>query len=111
MASANNSATTGEKKIHTDPATFFRRCPNCGRRFEIRLVGTKKLESETLREERPLVQDYTMASPDEYLELEETVPTIVEIEQFQNAYRCKHCGYQWVEKKEKEVGVDEREAE
>lgn len=82
--------------------TFFRRCPNCGRRFEIRLVGKKVLDSETIKEDRPYVADYFSGSPDEYLDLNETVPAIIEVEKFQYAYRCKHCGHQWVEIKEKE---------
>jgi len=36
------------------------------------------------------------------LEVGETEPIFIEIEKFQYAYKCKHCGHQWVEIKEEE---------
>jgi DNA-directed RNA polymerase subunit RPC12/RpoP len=83
--------------------TFFRRCPNCGRRFEIRLVGKKLIESESIQEERPVNSDYFGGYSGSILEVDETEPTIVEVEKFQYAYKCKHCGHQWVEIKEKDM--------
>jgi len=83
--------------------TLFRRCPNCGRRFEIKLVNKTLVDSEEITENRPLRADEFSASPDAYLDLDEMVPSVVEIEKFQYAYRCKHCGHQWAEIKEKEV--------
>ena len=85
--------------------TLFRRCPNCGRRFEIRLVGKELIDSETIKETRPIEADYFSGSPGSYLELGETEPVYVDVEKFQYSYKCKHCGHQWVEIKEKE---DER---
>jgi predicted RNA-binding Zn-ribbon protein involved in translation (DUF1610 family) len=82
--------------------TFFRRCPNCGKRFEIRLVSKKLVDSETIKEERPIASDYFSPSNASYLEVGETEPTIIEVEQFQYAYKCKHCGHQWVEIKQEE---------
>jgi DNA-directed RNA polymerase subunit RPC12/RpoP len=82
--------------------TFFRRCPNCGKRFEIRLTGKKLVDSEDIPESKPVLGDYFSGGPDSYLELNETEPTYVGVEKFQYAYKCKHCGHQWVEIKEKE---------
>ena len=38
-----------------------------------------------------------------FLEVSETEPAIIGVEEFQYAYRCKHCGHQWVEIKSKDV--------
>jgi len=82
--------------------TFFRRCPNCGRRFEIRLTGKKLVDSESITESKPVIGDYFSSGPDSYLEVGESEPAVVAVEKFQYAYKCKHCGHQWVEIKEKE---------
>jgi len=82
--------------------TFFRHCPNCGRRFEIRLVGKKLVESESIKESRPMASDYFGGYSGSMLDVGETEPTIVEVEKFQYTYRCKHCGHQWIEIKEEE---------
>jgi len=82
--------------------TFFRCCPNCGRRFEIKLVGKKLVESENISESRPVNSDYFGGYSGSILEVGESEPTIVGVEEFQYAYRCKHCGHQWVEIKEKD---------
>jgi len=87
--------------------TFFRHCPSCGRRFEIRLVGKSLISTET--ESYPTTRT---AHPDviyparfqrpgagpSFTELEEKVKVTVKHEEFQYAYRCKHCGHQWIEK-------------
>jgi predicted RNA-binding Zn-ribbon protein involved in translation (DUF1610 family) len=88
--------------------TFFRRCPNCGKRFEIRLVNKQLVESESIQESRPISEDYFggfSGYQGSYVEVGETEPVIVDVEKFQYSYKCKHCGYRWVEIKEKE---DER---
>ena len=82
--------------------TFFRRCPNCGRRFEIRLIGKKLVGSESIKETLPITSDYFQGYGGSFLQLEDTKPAIVDIEEFQYAYRCKHCGHQWVEIKTEE---------
>jgi DNA-directed RNA polymerase subunit RPC12/RpoP len=87
--------------------TFFRRCPNCGRRFEVRLIGKKLVSAETINESRPVSADYfAPGSPISYLEVGETEPTIIDVEKFQYAYRCKHCGHQWVEIRDKDFKVE-----
>jgi len=68
---------------------FFRHCPSCGRRFEIRLVSKKLVE-----EEEVFVSPSSPLAP---LILDEGMPRIVDTEEFQYAYRCKHCGHEWSE--------------
>ncbi len=82
--------------------TFFRHCPSCGKRFEIRLVD-KGLESET--------KDRVATDvPREHLQgggnfgpiaamtvLDSTVTTMVDTKEFKYTYRCKHCGHEWIE--------------
>jgi DNA-directed RNA polymerase subunit RPC12/RpoP len=89
---------------------FFRHCPECGRRFHIKLES-KNLVSEHRestpgrKELRPLVirgggrpgSGAYMATPDP-IAVQEGKPIIVDIEEFQYAYKCKHCGHEWSEK-------------
>ena len=72
--------------------TFFRHCPSCGRRFEIRLVGKKLVDEKQVRQ----TQFYHSNVP-YYNELTETMPLTIDIKEFQYAYKCRHCGHQWVE--------------
>jgi predicted RNA-binding Zn-ribbon protein involved in translation (DUF1610 family) len=79
--------------------TFFRHCPNCGRRFEIRLVSKKLEGSQVVGSGEPtlrvgLVGRDAGAVP---LVLTENVPAITDVEEFQYTYRCKHCGHEWAE--------------
>jgi len=74
--------------------TFFRRCPYCGRRFEIRLVKKKLIGSEQVESK---VEQYTPVSVTAPVVLESDVPMIVEIDEFSYTYKCKHCGHQWSE--------------
>lgn len=86
--------------------TFFRRCPNCGRRFEIRLL-TRKLLGErivTTNYERPeglstafspaVARGGLFSAPHV---LEESVPLSIDEQEFKYSYKCKHCDHQWVE--------------
>jgi len=90
--------------------TFFRHCPSCGRRFEIRLVKKEQVASEVLDEklERPenpiIARGMTPIIPTGPAPtiLGNDVPSIVDIEDFQYTYKCKHCGHEWSEVHEKE---------
>lgn len=73
---------------------FFRHCPFCGRRFEIRLVN-KRLMGSRLIESK--VEQFTPASETVPVVLELNVPMVVEVDDFGYTYRCKHCGHQWSE--------------
>ena len=81
--------------------TFFRRCPICGRRFEIRLVGKRLLDSQTIREPMPVNRDFFEGFAGSFLEVGESEAAYVSFEDFQYSYKCKYCGQQWVEIKEK----------
>jgi len=74
--------------------TFFRRCPSCGRRFEIRLVNKKLMGSE---QSESKIQQATLSSISAPVVLESNVPVLVEVDDFRYTYRCKHCGHQWSE--------------
>jgi len=75
---------------------FFRRCPSCGRRFEIRVVSKKLVGSEQVES---TVKQYTAGSVSDPLVLESDVPIVVEVDDFRYTYRCKHCGHQWSEER------------
>jgi DNA-directed RNA polymerase subunit RPC12/RpoP len=84
---------------------FFRFCPECGRRFHIKLVSKKlmKLDRETIR--RPRVarmgiatSGYSAGPSHQMTMVFEGEPIIIDIEEFQYNYKCKHCGHEWFEK-------------
>ena len=74
--------------------TFFRRCPSCGRRFEIRLVKKKLISSQQIESN---VEQYTPATISPPTVLESEVPIVVEVDDFGYTYKCKHCRHQWSE--------------
>jgi len=80
--------------------TFFRHCPSCGRRFEIRL------ESKKLSKEERKTARLTPSRSIEWSELIEPLtvrvgkPITVDVESFQYSYKCKHCGHEWSEVRE-----------
>ena len=84
-------------------STFFRHCPSCGRRFEIRLTKKEleKEESEVIVPNAPRAwgsRGWTMG-----IELRENEPVLIDIKEFNYSYMCKHCGHQWAELHEKET--------
>ncbi len=88
---------------------FFRHCPECGRRFHIKLES-KRLVTEH-RESMPgrraakcgVVRSGSMGSRGSLtssftpISVAEGKPIIVDIEEFQYAYKCDHCGHEWSE--------------
>jgi|SRR5579862_2724639 len=96
---------TQSRKVETTEniESFFRQCPSCGKRFEIRVVGKKLVESESIKENRPVSSDYFGGYAGSILVVGQEEPTIVEVEKFQYTYRCKHCGHIWREIKEKDT--------
>jgi DNA-directed RNA polymerase subunit RPC12/RpoP len=74
---------------------FFRHCPDCGRRFHIKLM------------DKSLVDTERTASGGSIGELSEGVaavhvkgaPMIFDIEEFRYEYKCRHCGHEWSEKR------------
>jgi hypothetical protein len=85
---------------------FFRHCPGCGRRFHIKLEG-KKLVFEH-RESIPRTEIFTRSvlGPSGTIAPQSISPTIlqegeliiIDIDEFQYTYKCKHCGHEWSEK-------------
>ncbi len=81
--------------------TLFRRCPNCGRLFEIRIIGKK------LADEKIVTNKFERAPQDTALiggRVVLPVPSlmsegvvIVDEKEFQYSYECKHCGHKWLE--------------
>jgi len=76
--------------------TFFRHCPSCGKRFEIRLVG-KKLEEEEGISGEERIDSMTGALKLVPIVVNEERPVLVDVKEFQYTYRCKHCGHTWTE--------------
>jgi len=89
--------------------TFFRSCPACGKRFQIKLVSKKLIDDETIKENLTRAETEMNSSliPGTGIygaptSLEEGQPVIVDVEEFQYTYKCKHCGHEWSEKHEEE---------
>jgi predicted RNA-binding Zn-ribbon protein involved in translation (DUF1610 family) len=82
--------------------TYFRYCPQCGKRFHIRLVSKKEVSSheETIEETHYWARG-TFSPTGTHSAgpavLEESIPHTIEIEDFQYSYKCKHCGHEWTE--------------
>lgn len=88
-----------------DVRTIFRSCPSCGKRFEIRLTSKKLVKEETVRtnvREITGVPTYGLYGTQMVTAVSEEKPVIVDVEEFQYAYECKHCGHKWFELKEEE---------
>jgi len=80
---------------------FFRHCPECGRRFHIKLESKKLVDVE--RRSRPTSEAQLLPSGSRYgarmgIDVYEGRPIIVDVEEFQYAYKCTHCGHEWSEK-------------
>ncbi len=82
---------------------FFRHCPGCGRRFHIKLVDKKLVELERVSVRRKEPTGFSggysgaTAAPAVFL-VQEGKPVMIDVEEFQYAYRCGHCGHEWSEK-------------
>jgi len=91
--------------------TFFRHCPGCGRRFEIRLVSKTKVSESAVLEKMPeTAVDEESAMPGVTGVMATTIlsqegPVLVDEKEFCYKYRCKHCGHEWTEIREEETGA------
>jgi hypothetical protein len=61
-----------------------------------KLVGTQRI-----KEEMPVNDDY-LVWPGSSVLVGETEPAVIDVEEFQYAYKCRHCGHECVEKHEEE---------
>jgi len=90
--------------------TLFRFCPACGKRFHIKLVGKKlmneEMEETSIKRDRGAIGAgngaYGTFSTMPIVVVEENVPITVDVEEFQYAYKCKHCGHVWTEMHDEE---------
>ena len=87
-------------------ATFFRRCPACGKRFELRLVSRELVheskEVERNRSVLPTTDERPRYKGLFYIRNEPNMMTLTVREEFRCLYRCKVCGHQWSEKRTSE---------
>jgi DNA-directed RNA polymerase subunit RPC12/RpoP len=78
---------------------FLRKCPQCGRRFHVKLVDKKLAKVLDRRIVRAPPQ--TVKTPGSPLGPMRVVgkgePVIIDTEEFLYVYRCKHCGHEWSE--------------
>ena len=82
---------------------FFRFCPECGRRFHIKLVSKKLLdierESVELKRTVPVgISPRTSYGTSMPILVQEGEQITIDVEEFQYTYLCKHCGHEWSEK-------------
>ena len=112
-------------------STFFKKCPSCGRRFEVKHTGETlektEIKTETItradalsRPTDPLsnpgyVTERESLSRSDHIDIAPggaggTVGGVavgteeVEVEEktFLEAYKCSHCGYSWTEERVKD---------
>ena len=80
---------------------FFRHCPECGRRFHIKLEEKKMVHLERRTTQMPGAS----RGPRAGLGAGYAKPTFVsvgppvtlDIEDFEYHYKCGHCGHEWTE--------------
>ena len=94
--------------------TFFRHCPSCGRRFEIRLESKKLVKEERvttmLNQSESSVRSSFISGPATAtgagsappLLVGGETPITVDVDSFQYTYKCKHCGHEWSEVRQEE---------
>jgi DNA-directed RNA polymerase subunit RPC12/RpoP len=81
--------------------TFFRFCPECGRRFHIKIVDKKLVDvkREVVEVRRSAAMMPITGNPASFpVMLQEGEPIVIDIEEFQYVYKCGHCGHEWTEK-------------
>ena len=86
---------------------FFRHCPGCGRRFHIKLESKKLVNVERTSRPTQLVSNLRGGAPQmrgtipqqAVFVVQEGKPIIIDVEDFQYTYKCKHCGHEWSEKR------------
>jgi uncharacterized Zn finger protein len=81
---------------------FFRHCPECGRRFHVKLESKKLVSVE--RKNWGHSPDTTntagnlgqLSAP---FVLHEGQTVVIDEKEFQYTFRCGHCGHEWTEKR------------
>ena len=79
--------------------TFFRHCPACGRRFEIRVTKTQPPEDDSYDSEVPSsdIESISAKALNPLVLDSANQPLTVEERELSYTYTCKHCGHQWTE--------------
>ena len=76
---------------------FFKRCPECGKRFHVRLVSKQKARvvGKEVKMAPPRIRVIgTLAHEDR-----SGGPVTINLEEFLYNYKCKGCGHEWSEKR------------
>jgi DNA-directed RNA polymerase subunit RPC12/RpoP len=102
-------------------STFFKKCPSCGKRFEVKHTGEELAKSEVKTEDVNV--NLSLNTPFQWSHEASTDTIDVEpgalgpiaqgkrtIEKQEDTYtedyQCKHCGYRWKEERVKGKHVD-----
>ena len=82
--------------------TFFRHCPGCGRRFEIRVENKTLVRADHTVSTLPAGESQGSFAAYRPLLVGQNEPIVTDTEEFQYTYKCRHCGHEWSEKREEE---------
>jgi hypothetical protein len=74
---------------------FLRSCPFCGQRFYVRLVG--EILVGTAAREATIEPTGGGRGGRTEAEASSSTQFMVEEDECQDSYKCKHCGYEWSE--------------
>jgi DNA-directed RNA polymerase subunit RPC12/RpoP len=91
--------------------TFFRKCPECGHRFEVKETEKKLENTEAHTEEYDERQGLPPVDTSRYIRqggvayTASKKPVTVIRKEYRLTYRCSRCGHEWAEKE-----VDERQS-
>lgn len=98
-----------KQKENLNSRELFKKCPKCGKRFDVKHIAEKVEEKkELIPEEKTYLEPAGVAvaypipppRPKEIapkVEVEEVVDEKIYVE----TYTCTHCGYTWTETREK----------
>ena len=85
---------------------FFRHCPGCGRRFHIKLEKKTRISEDREKIPRASYGPTAVVAPEMGVRYSILVhderPIILDIDEFQYTYKCKHCGHEWTEHHQEE---------
>ncbi len=89
-----------------DERTFFKKCPKCGKRFEVRHTSETVEKKQTLiPEEKTYLEPAGVAAaypiPQPPIRAEAEVEEDIEEDTYTETYRCVRCGNTWTETREK----------
>jgi transposase-like protein len=98
----------GPTDKHMNRPALFKKCPKCGKHFEVKHIEqVVERKDELVKEERTYLSPAGVASAYPIPTAGQDGPAKVEVEEeveedyYTDTYRCSHCGYTWTEKREK----------